>query len=67
MRHLIDTYIEACEPPRISSFESTGLLEYLRRAGDLAKRIDAGQRKTHRNKSTRHPKSFRTFDLYRPN
>jgi len=40
MRHLIDTYIEADEPKRISPFDNLGLLELIVKTG-IAKAIDA--------------------------
>jgi len=33
MRHLIDTYIEADEPRKISAFENMGLLELIQKTG----------------------------------
>jgi type I restriction enzyme R subunit len=50
MRHLIDTYIEADEPRKISAFDNTGLLEVIGSAG-VAKAVDGmlGGMKGNRN------------------
>ena len=63
MRHLIDTYIEADEPRKISPFDNMGLLELIVKTGiaDAIQRSSAASRATR----TRSPRPSRTTSAAR--
>ena len=64
MRHLIDTYIEADEPRKISPFDDIGLLELIVKTG-IADAIASTARRASRATRTPSPRPSRTTSAAR--